>query len=160
MPYRLINSFNDKYIPNICYIYTMASEILNKRVVVVYWKNQPENPIEVFSSLKNFCLSYLEYNYNTLSNYLSKAKVPYETDKVRVERKNIFLQPKIQARKIMPIIRKVALKEANDYTQDLNYWMYKTPAERLSALTFLVRQSIKKGQKLDKTKILKRKLRS
>jgi hypothetical protein len=48
---------------------------------LVYWKNHTENPIEVFSSLKNFCLSYLEYNYNTLSNYLSKAKVPYETDK-------------------------------------------------------------------------------
>jgi hypothetical protein len=138
----------------------MTNETINKRVVVVYWKNQPENPIEVFSSLKNFCLSYLEYNYNTLSNYLSKAKVPYETDKVRLERKNIFLKPKIQERKILPILRKVVLKEANDYTQDLNYWMTKTPAERLSALSFLVRQSIKKDQNLDKTKIIKRKLRS
>ena len=101
----------------------MPSATQNKCVVVVYWKNHPENPIEVFSSLKNFCLSYLEYNYNTLSNYLSKAKVPYETDKVRVERKNIFLQPKIQVRKIIPVIRKVALKQANDYKQDLNYWM-------------------------------------
>lgn len=138
----------------------MAGLTQNKRVVVVYWKNQAENPIEVFSSLKNFCLSYLEYNYHTLSNYLSKAKVPYETDKVRVERKNIFLQPKIQSRKMVPILRKVALKEANDYTQDLNYWMTKTPAERLSALTFLVRQTIKRDQKLDKTKIIKRKLKS
>jgi len=137
----------------------MASETLNKRVVVVYWKNQPENPIEVFSSLKNFCLSYLEYNYNTLSNYLSKAKVPYETDKVRVERKIIFLQPKIQERKIIPIVRKVALKEANDYKQDLNYWMGKTPAERLAAVTFLSRQSIKKGQRMDKTNIVKRRLK-
>lgn len=138
----------------------MTNETINKRVVVVYWKNHPESPIEVFSSLKNFCLSYLEYNYNTLSNYLSKAKVPYETDKVRVERKNIFLQPKIQDRKIVPILRKVALKEANDYEQDLSYWMAKTPAERLSALTFLVRQSIKRDQKMDKTKIIKGKLRS
>lgn len=137
----------------------MASETLNKRVVVVYWKNQPENPIEVFSSLKNFCLSYLEYNYNTLSNYLSKAKVPYETDKVRVERKNIFLKPKIQARKIIPVVRKIALNEANDYKQDLNYWMGKTPAERLAAVTFLSRQSIKKGQRMDKTNIVKRRLK-
>jgi hypothetical protein len=60
----------------------------------------------------------------------------------------------------MPIIRKVALKQANDYKQDLNYWMAKTPAERLSALNFLVRQYINKDQKLDKTKILKKKLRS
>lgn len=138
----------------------MTSETQNKRVVVVYWKNQPENPIEVFSSLKNFCLSYPEYNYNTLSNYLSKAKVPYETGKVRVERKIVFLQPKIQARKIMPILRKVKLKEANDYAQDLKYWMAKTAAERLSAVTFLVRQSIKSDLKMDKTKIKKRKLRS
>ena len=137
----------------------MPSVTQTKRVVVVYWKNHPENPIEVFSSLKNFCLSYLEYNYNTLSNYLSKAKVPYETDKLRVERKIIFLQPKIQVRKIMPIIRKVALKQANDYKQDLNYWMGKTPAERLAAVTFLSRQSIKKGQRMDKTTIVKRSLK-
>ena len=137
----------------------MPSVTQNKRVVVVYWKNHPKNPIEVFSSLKNFCLSYLEYNYNTLSNYLSKAKVPYETDKLRVERKIIFLQPKIQVRKIMPIIRKVALKQANDYKQDLNYWMGKTPAERLAAVTFLTRQSIKKGQRMDKTTIVKRSLK-
>ena len=137
----------------------MSSKTFNKRVVVVYWKNQPDIPIEVFSSLKNFCLSYLEYNYNTLSNYLSKAKVPYETDKVRVERKIIFLQPKIQERKIIPIVRKVALKEANDYKQDLNYWMGKTPAERLAAVTFLSRQSIKKGQRMDKTNIVKRRLK-
>lgn len=137
----------------------MPSVNQNKRVVVVYWKNHTENPIEVFSSLKNFCLSYLEYNYNTLSNYLSKAKVPYETDKLRVERKIIFLQPKIQVRKIMPIIRKVELKQANDYKQDLNYWMGKTPSERLAAVTFLSRQSIKKGQRMDKTTIVKRSLK-
>jgi len=137
----------------------MQSKSQNKRVVVAYWKNHPKNPIEIFSSLKNFCLSYQDYNYNTLSNYLSKAKVPYETEKVRVERKNIFLKPKIQARKIVPIVRKVALKEANDYQQDLNYWMGKTPAERLAAVTFLTRQSIKKGQRMDKTNIVKRRLK-
>ena len=99
------------------------------------------------------CLSYQDYNFNTPSNYLSKAKVPYETEKVRVERKNIFFQPKIQVRTIVPIVRKVALREANDYEQDLNYWLSKTPVERLSAVTFLARQSISKGQRMDKTKI-------
>ena len=131
----------------------------NKRVVVAYWKDHPENPIEIFSSLKNFCLSYPDYNYNTLSNYLSKAKVPYETDKVRVERKNIFLQPKISTRKIISVVRKVSLKEANDYEQDLNYWMDKAPAERLAAVTFLSRQSMKEGQRMDKTSIIKRRLK-
>lgn len=128
----------------------------NRRVVVAYWKSRPECPIEVFSSLKNFCLSYQNYNYNTLSNYLSKAKVPYETNEVRVERKDVFSQPKIPARKIMPIVRKVALKDADDYAHDLIYWLGKTPAERLSGLTFLVRQSLEKGQRLDKTHIVKR----
>lgn len=137
----------------------MQSKSQKKRVVVAYWKNHPEDPIEIFSSLKNFCLSYHDYNYNTLSNYLSKAKVPYETEVVRVERLNIFMKPKIQVRKIMPIVRKVALKEANDYQQDLDYWMEKTPAERLFAVTFLVRQSIKKGQAMDKTNIIKRRLK-
>ncbi|MGB4398131.1 MAG: hypothetical protein WBJ10_02090 [Daejeonella sp.] len=132
----------------------------NRRVVVVSWKSKPYNTIEVFSSLKNFCISYPKYNYNTLSNYLSKAKIPYETDELRVERKDVFLQPKIQLRKIMPIVRKVAMKEANDYAHDLNYWMGKTPAERLSGLTLLVRQSIKKGQRLDKTHIVRRALNS
>jgi hypothetical protein len=138
----------------------MQAESQNKRVVVVYWKNHPENPIEVFSSLKNFCLSYQEYNYNTLSNYLSKAKIPYDTEKVRVERKNIFLQPKPKARKIEAVLRKVPLKEAADYEQDLAYWLNKPLAQRLSAVTFLVRQSMQRGQRMDKTYIIKRKLKS
>jgi hypothetical protein len=137
----------------------MQSVNKTKRVVVVYWKNHPENPIEVFSSLKNFCLSYQDYNYNTLSNYLSKAKVPYETGKVRVERKSIFLRPKTSPRKIMPIVRKVALKDAGDYEQDLNYWMGKSPVERLAAVAFLVKQSVKKGQRMDKTDFIKRRLK-
>lgn len=137
----------------------MPDKNKNKRVIVAYWKNNSGNPIEVFSSLKNFCLSYQDYNYNTLSNYLSKAKVPYETEKVRVERKNIFLQPKGPERKIMAVVRKVALKEADDYEQDVNYWLDKAPVERLAAVTFLVRQSLTKGQRLDKTNLLKRRLK-
>jgi hypothetical protein len=65
-----------------------------KRVVLVHWKNKPENPYEVFSSLKNFCLSYKDYNYNTLSNYLSKGKVPYANQDIHIERKSVFLKPK------------------------------------------------------------------
>lgn len=131
----------------------------NKRVVVVYWKNQFENPIEVFSNLKNFCLSYPAYNYNTLSNYLSKAKVPFESEVVRVERKNIYLKPKPITRKIIPIIRKVALKEANDYEYDLQYWLGKEPAERLAAVTLLIKQSLKENEKMDKSYLEQRKLK-
>ncbi|NQV74468.1 MAG: hypothetical protein HQ491_00280 [Bacteroidetes bacterium] len=65
----------------------------------------------------------------------------------------------MQVRKIIPVIRKVALKQANDYKQDLNYWMGKTPAERLAAVTFLSMQSITKGHRMDKTNSVKRSLK-
>lgn len=137
-----------------------TSDSLNKRVVIVYWKNRPENPFEVFSSLKNFCISYSEYNYNTLSNYLSKNKIAYENAIVRVERKEVYLRPKADmasARKIIPVVRRVALKEAEDYVHDVNYWWSKTPFERLSAAAFIVRQSLDKGRVLDKTKMVRKK---
>ncbi|CAL1516290.1 hypothetical protein [Chitinophaga sp. MM2321] len=139
-----------------------VSESPKKRVVVVYWKGNHDNPFEVFSSLKNFCLSYKEYNYNTLCNYLSKEKIAYDNEKVRIERKNVFLKPKTTQsyeRKIMPVVRRVSLKAADDYMHDLSYWLTKTPLERLSAVTFLIRQSLKKGQRLDKTKMARTKLK-
>jgi hypothetical protein len=61
----------------------MISE-LNKRVVVVQWKR-------FAGTLKNFCDSYPSFNYHTLNNYLSKKKIPFETDEVKIER-----QPLIQ----------------------------------------------------------------
>ena len=134
----------------------------SKRVVVVYWKNRPEDPFEVFSSLKNFCLSYPQYNYNTLSNYLSKGKIAYENKEVRVERKSIYLKPKAEKdvkRTIVPVIRKVSLKDAEDYSHDLEYWLSRPAVERLAAVTTIVRQSLKKGQRMDKTKLERRKLK-
>lgn len=133
----------------------------NKRVIVVYWKNNLENPFEVFSSLKNFCDSYSEYNYNTLSNYLSKEKIAYENAIVRVERKEVYLKPKtdvISTRKIIPVVRRVSLKEANDYLKDVSYWLSKPPLERLSAVALIVRQSLDKERTMDKTKMVRKKL--
>ena len=88
--------------------------IQEKRVIVVFWKNSIENPFEVFSNLKNFCLSYPQFNYNTISNYLSKAKVAYENQEIRIERKNIISKPKPapehRIRKIVPVLRRVMMK--------------------------------------------------
>ena len=138
----------------------MQAENRTKRVIVAYWKTRPENPIEVFSSLKNFCLSYSAYNYNTLNNYLGRNKIAYETNTVRIERKNVFLKPKLPAeRKIQPGVRKVALHEANDYSHDLNYWLSRPVNERLAAVTLLVRQTLTKGQQMDKHKVVKRRLK-
>jgi hypothetical protein len=92
------------------YLYMKTKVTANKRVVVAYWKNKPENPFEVFSSLKNFCLTYKEYNYNTLSNYLSKEKIAYDNKDVHIERKVIISKPveKMEPfRNIAPVVRKV-----------------------------------------------------
>ena len=68
---------------------SMISEI-NKRVVVVQWKRFAGIDIDVFSSLKNFCESYPDYNYHTLNNYLSKKKIPFENDEVKIERQPLL----------------------------------------------------------------------
>ena len=134
-----------------------------KRVVVIYWKHRGDNPIEVYSSLKNFCLTYKEYNYNTLSHYLGKRKVAFDNDKVRIERKQVILKPatipEAKVRSIVPVVRKVAMKEANDYLHDLNYWLEKLPQERVLAVTDIILQSLDKGRRMDKGRIVKRKLK-
>jgi len=139
--------------------------IPKKRVVLVHWKNKPENPFEVFSSLKNFCLSYHEYNYNTLSNYLSKGKIAYDNQQIRVERKVVILKPKTDPapaakRSIVPVVRKVLLHEADDAKKDMNFWLSTSPLDRLSAVTELISYSLKRPKRLDKTKIVKRKLKA
>ncbi len=137
-----------------------ASDDQPKRVIVVFWKNDRDKLFEVFSNLKNFCLSYPQFNYNTMSNYLSKAKIAYENHEIRVERKNIISKPKsafpASVRKIVPVIRKVKLKNANDEQNDLEYWLSKPVKERAAAVTFIISQSVKKGQRLDKTRLIKR----
>jgi len=48
-------------------------------------------------------------------------------------------------------IRKVKLKEANDYERDLEYWLQQPVSKRMEAVTFLSMQSLKPGQRMDKT---------
>jgi hypothetical protein len=132
--------------------------IKEKRVVLVRWKDT--NEVELFSNLKNFCLSYPQYNYNTLNNYLSKEKVAYENEGVRVERKSIISKPKLPiwvstASKVVPVARKVLMKDANDDENDLRYWLSQPVQKRAEATTFLIMQMLKKGQRMDKTIINK-----
>ncbi|WP_052496466.1 hypothetical protein [Pedobacter lusitanus] len=136
--------------------------IQGKRVIVVFWKNSTENPFEVFSNLKNFSLSYPQFNYKTISNYLSKAKVAYENQEVRIERKNIILKPKPASepriRKIAPVLRRVMMKDANDEQHDLEYWLSRPVKERAAAVTYIISQSLTKGQRMDKTKLVKKRM--
>lgn len=136
--------------------------IQEKRVIVVFWKNSIENPFEVFSNLKNFCLSYPQFNYNTISNYLSKAKVAYENQEIRIERKNIISKPKPslepRIRKIVPVLRRVMMKNANDDEHDLKYWLGRPVKERAAAVTYIISQSLANGQRMDKTKLVKKRM--
>ena len=130
-----------------------------KRIVLVHWKEQ--NEVEIFSNLRYFCISYPQYNYNTLNNYLSKEKIPYENEIVRVERKEIIGKPKspiapdANARSIAPILRRVRMNEAKNDVRDWQYWLSQPVIKRAQAATFLVSQMLKKGQRMDKT-IVKR----
>lgn len=62
--------------------------------------------------------------------------------------------------KITPVVRKAKLKEIDEEQEDINFWLTKTPIERIAALTKLIRQSLKPGQRMDKTFVVKRQLHS
>ncbi len=136
-----------------------------KRVVVVHWKTRHENPFEVFSSLKNFCLSYSGYNYNTLSNYLSKDKIAYDNADVRIERKEVILKPRLpvayaKVKSIVPVVRKVKMKDEKDEKHDLEFWLSKPPFFRIAAVTEMITPTMDKSFRMDKARIVKRKLKS
>jgi len=47
------------------------------------------------------------------------------------------------------------LKEANDDETDLSYWLTKSVQERAAAVTFLISQSLKSDEQLDKSVVNK-----
>lgn len=127
-----------------------------KRVVVLNWKRREINPIEIFSNLKLLCASYPAYNYNTLNNYLSKNRIAYENDEVRIERKPVHTTA-IPPRKILMVGKRVNRKNHDEETQNKNYWLSRTAAERLDAVTMLRSQVLTKGQRMNKEFTIKRK---
>lgn len=130
-----------------------------KRIVLVHWKK--EKRLEVFSNLKSFCLSYPQYNYNTLNKHLGRDTVAYENEIVRVERKEIIAKLlAATSRAIAPVLRKVQMTQADDQAHDWQYWLSQPVAKRAEAVTFLVSQMLGKDQRMDKTKINKIKKRS
>ena len=137
-------------------------EIGTKRVVILFWKNRDKNRFEIFSNLKNVCLSYPRFNYNTLNNYLSKAKTSYENEEVCIQR-NIVITRQITTgmknREISPVVRKQPVKVTDEAAQDLTYWLSQPVASRLEAITYIVSQTIGKGQVMDKTFLVKSKYR-
>ncbi len=143
----------------------MERVISQKRVVLVYWKKNIYKPFEVFSNLKNFCLSYPAFNYNTINNYLSKRKVHYENEEARIERKIIFNRPQKHlqtspGRLIEPVVRKVPMKDGADAANDLAFWQTQPVFKRLAAVTSIISQSLKNGERMDKTFVRQKMMRS
>lgn len=53
----------------------------------------------------------------------------------------------------MKMVRnQMSMKDSDQSAEDLQYWLSKTPQERLAAVTFLVNQNLSPGQRMDKTK--------
>ena len=60
-----------------------------------------------------------------------------------------------KVRKMAMVVNRVKMDEYDQSFEDLNYWLTNTPIERVSAVTFLVQQTLKPGQRMDKTKFKK-----
>ena len=127
-----------------------------KRIVVINWKEKADKPLQAFSNLKLLCETYPQYNYNTLNNYLSKNKIAYENEDVRIERLTVNTEV-IPKRKIAMVVNRVPMRIHNDEAADREYWLSRPPVERLRAVTQLSMQFLAKGQRMDKTHIVKRK---
>jgi hypothetical protein len=140
----------------------MQESSTNRRVILVYWKTRSTETFEVFSNLKHFISSYPEYSYNTLNNYLSKEKKPYENEIVRVERMPVRTKPifRTSAFRMIPVVQKRQLHSFNEAQEDLAYWQSRSAKERMAAVTFIISQTIAPGSRLDKTMISKRELKS
>jgi|GEM_PF-892282 len=57
-------------------------------------------------------------------------------------------------RKIVPVVKKGLMKDLENDEDDLDYWLSKTPQERIAAITFLVMSSIKPGTRMDRTHVV------
>jgi hypothetical protein len=60
--------------------------------------------------------------------------------------------------KIVPVVRKAILKEIDEEYEDMLYWLSRPPQERIAEVTRLISHSLKPGQQMDKTMVVKRKL--
>ena len=59
--------------------------------------------------------------------------------------------------RIQAVVRKGPMKEI-DEQQDLLYWLDRSPKERMEAVTFIISQYLKRGQRLDRTAVVKKQL--
>jgi hypothetical protein len=62
--------------------------------------------------------------------------------------------------KIIPVVRKATLKDIDEELEDMKYWLSRPAYERMAAVTQLISKSLKPGQRMDKTIVVKRQLHS
>ena len=60
--------------------------------------------------------------------------------------------------KIIPVVRKASLNEVNEELEDVQYWLSRPVKERIAAITFLISQSLAKGERMDKKAVFKGRL--
>ena len=60
--------------------------------------------------------------------------------------------------KIIPVVRKASLKDIDEELEDMKYWLSRPAPERMAAVTQLISKSLKPGQRMDKTMVVRRKL--
>lgn len=63
------------------------------------------------------------------------------------------------SRKIAMVKAQFDMKTYDQASEDLKYWLNKTPQERIAAVTFLVRQMLEPGQRMDRSVFIRRKLK-
>lgn len=130
-----------------------------KRVVIAVWKNRIDPEIEVFSNLKVFCESYPSFSYNTLNNYLGKAKTPYENHELLLRRQELIAKPLLKkGRSIQPVVNRYEQATHDEGEQNLDFWLASEPESRVYAVTKLVSEGIPKDSKMDKRKVQRLKI--
>ena len=60
--------------------------------------------------------------------------------------------------KIVPVVKRVSMKDTDESYEDMLYWLSKTPKERMEAVTMLRASFIKPGERLNKSVVVKRKM--
>lgn len=65
----------------------------------------------------------------------------------------------VKGREIKAVVTKRKLKEFDEKMEDLQYWLGRPAVERVRTVTFLVTQSLKKGQRMDKSIVVKKQMK-
>jgi hypothetical protein len=133
-----------------------------RRVILVNWKNRIENSFEIFSNLQVFCQSYPGYGYNTLIYYLTPNDRVFEDEKVRIERIALICEPLHHPSgecENQNGLFTSTFEIWNLKRDDIDFWLTRSPEERLFAAEFFSLGQMepinKIGLTMDKTIIKK-----